>query len=250
MATEQGPHPKPLFIFFILTLGSKHVRRVVLRRRQCGRGTHQPQVDFLGEECQNCPPGTFAPGEAAIECSDCYKPTCAKSIVYCDPWTGLFANYTYFDAFEAPSVFCNASESDVCFAGYACVVGVAQCSAEPTLHSLQLHFGNHASATKDVLTANSSVLLACPHLHGPAHGVPAACWDQLEPPRADGSRRERLLYSSLPTQHTAIVPSSIGGSCGGAEVPLRFQIHLVACRPGATECTDEELPCPSRVDER
>lgn len=69
----------------------------------CGPGTFQSESDYLGELCTECPMGTFASGENATACEDCYKPICAKELTYCDRFLGNQQRYTFYDEFEAPN---------------------------------------------------------------------------------------------------------------------------------------------------
>ena len=230
----------------------------------CGRGTFQAEYGYLGEECQECPPGTWAGGEGAAECDACDKPICAKELLSCDPYHGNSSNFSYYSPFEAPHIFCksNASETDVCFEGYPCVHGSATCAAEPTIHPLHLTFNDVSQPVSIAIDRSlgsdgghgpqaqggggggggvgASVIGACPSLHGDGDG--GACWDQEATlprnPTGKGTMTTtrntknttttnttgQLLYSSVTKKHTVIVPSSIG-------MREQERLSLTACPP-------------------
>ena len=203
----------------------------------CGPGTFQPLADYFGDMCTDCPMGMFMPFENATACVACDKPVCAKTLEYCNPISGLEATYTYYNMFEALSVECGPGPpGDPCGAPYLCVAGAAQCSS--VVSRWPMRFGE--SQTTDV---SGSTL--CPHLADPNSTQSPACWDQRTAPD-DGVYRSELLYSAFITEHTVMVPFTLQPvTCNDIPVTPRFQYFFVSCRPGATECSDEFIDCPS-----
>lgn len=212
----------------------------------CGPGTFQPNHDYLGELCGTCESGTFTADEGSIECADCEKPLCAKSVDGCNTISGLEQTFTYYDPFEALSVFCGEPDvtKDACSAPSTCIPGAAQCGAEPQRWELRTRAVSApaASSLHSVGThPDWGVLGACPHLRSHEDHLTPACWDQQTGPTSSST----LLYSTSATQHSALLPSTFSTTCGNEPVSARFQFFFVACRLDATECSDELINCPS-----
>ena len=188
--------------------------------------------------CTDCPTGMFMPLENATACLPCDKPICAKTLEYCNPISGLEATFTYYNIFEVLSVECGpAPPEDPCGAPHLCVAGAAQCSTVASRWPMR--FGE--SQTTDI---SGSTL--CPHLADPNSMAHPACWDQRAAVRGDGMYRSELLYSVLTTEHTVMIPSTLQpATCKALPIVPRFQYFFIACRPGAAECSDELIDCPS-----
>ena len=200
----------------------------------CGPGTYQPEEDYLGESCIDCPMGTYVPFENATSCLTCYQPVCAKALKYCNPVSGLEAMYEYYNVFEVLSVICGpAPTDDPCAMPHYCVAGAAQCSSIAGRYTMR--FG--ASQT-------TTIADACPHLANPNSAASPACWDQSVV--RNGRARSELLYAALTTEHTVNVPSTLQPvRCNAVDISPRYQFFFVACRAGATECSDELIDCPA-----
>lgn len=158
----------------------------------------------------------------------CDKPFCAKSIVTCNPVSGLEATFTFYDAFEAPDILCRAVDpDDVCTAPSYCVAGAAQCSA-PSRSPLNLtrHGVDGVCPSISKVTAHS-------------------CWSQRT---HDSGLAGALLYSANERQLSVRVPQTVNASCNALPVTPRYQFFLIACKYGAVECSDEQIPCPSTAD--
>jgi hypothetical protein len=195
--------------------------------------------------------GKYTPAEATSECFPCEKPLCAKNVSYCNPITGLEQSFTFYDPFEALSVACGppADPDDPCSAPRTCVAGAAQCSAQNVTHPLVL-VGN-MSGEVQIDGGGWGGVNACPSIHrGPnsTGGGAPACWDQFHTDRFTARRRSDLHYSSTPGKLTAVVPPTLVAMCGGAAVTPRYQFFVIACREGASECSDEAIDCPSSAD--
>ena len=202
----------------------------------------------MGELCTECEEGKYTSEEGAPECTDCYKPVCAKSVNTCHPISGLEQTFTYYDIFEAPNVICGEVEknsSDTCAAPSTCVPNAAQCSAEPSRWALR----SSAITAPDVSTLwapgtlyDWGVLDACPDLHRPPSRLATpACWDQMY------HETSTLHYSSDARNHTAILPA-FKTTCGGELVEARYEFIFIACSVGSAECSDELIDCPSSAD--
>ena len=204
----------------------------------CGPGTYQPEDDYRGMLCTNCPTGTYMPNETATACFTCDKPFCAKTLETCNPISGLEATYTYYNIFEVLSKVCSpAPADDPCASPFLCVPGAAQCSSVALRHPMR--FGQ--TQTIDIMGSNP-----CPHLADPNSMAHPACWDQRAEIRGDGIVRTELLYSALSSEHTVMLPTALQpATCNSLPVVPRFQYFFIACRPGAAECSDELIDCPS-----
>ena len=96
----------------------------------------------------------------------------------------------------------------------------------------------------------------CPHLAGSERengGRVPACWHQWHEPMAtSGSvpvRRPGLHYTALrATPFIITVPATIRATCNSRPVTPQYQVFLLACRDGASECSDEEIDCPASAD--
>ena len=113
--------------------------------------------------------------------------------------------------------------------------GAAQCSA-PARASLQLSFGGMQSVCPSLTGTSVPDTFAASDL---------ACWNQRV---AGAGPAGRLLYTANDAHMVVRLPLTVNASCNERPVAARYQFYLIACRPGALECTDEQIACPSAAD--
>ena len=192
----------------------------------CEAGYYQPSADFSGRECTACPALTFAVEEGAAACTNCVKPICAASIDSCSPITGEDSTFTPWAADVAAATECKAKDaSDACDRSQFCTETNAAC---PTIGS------------------RYPMELAEPCLHLVDFTAPdannASCWDQSS---AELGSAE-IHYTTSSTEVTLVVPTRVA-TCNSVQVTPRYQMFLIACKPDATLCTDEDIACPATV---
>ena len=160
---------------------------------------------------------------------------------------------------QALAVFCIAPDGegagslgDACAAPPPCIAGAAQCASEPQrweLRTRSRRAGPMSSLQGTGDHPDWGLRGACPHLrdNGDTDGASASaptCWDQ----RSGERNASTLLYSTRATTHSALLPTTFSTTCGPNEVAARYQFFFIACKRGASACSDETLDCPSSAD--
>ena len=109
-------------------------------------------------------------------------------------------------------------------------------------------FPSRNRSSANTTASDWGLLHACPSLHSSSSWATPACWDQLVDNDQAG-RRSELLYDTVATEHTALLPGSLRtATCNQASVTPMFEYFFLACKTGATECSDELIDCPSSAD--